>query len=115
MARTTRRTTVPDRVAALNTAAGLLASAALLNAAGDAEHVSVTVALTGISIQISNTGALDEAARTAIVAAHAGVLATTVTRRTTGGLCWIETRGTVGGHSVHVWTTADPVTTSAVA
>ena len=108
MARTTR-TTTPDRVAALNTAAALLASAALLNATGDAEHVSVTVGPTGISIQIPATGSLDEATRTAIVAAHAGILATTITRRTTGTTCWIETRATVAGHPVHVWTTADPV------
>jgi hypothetical protein len=105
----TTRTAPPERVAALNAAAALLASAALLNATGDAEYVCVTVGVTGISIQIPATGHLDEAARAAIVATHANILATTVARRPLGPTKhFIEAHGTMAGHAVHVWTTTDP-------
>jgi hypothetical protein len=99
----------PDTIAALAAAASLLSTAAVCGAAVDTEHVSVTICLTGISVQIGQHVA-DETARTAIVAAHARVLATTVARRRTphSPHTWIETRGVLAGHPVHVWTIADP-------
>jgi hypothetical protein len=102
-----RQTGMPDTVAALAAAASLLSCAAALGAAVDTGHVSVTVGPTGISVQVNQHSA-DEATRTAIVAAHAGVLAAAVTRgRRHSPHTWIETRGVLAGHPVHVWTIAD--------
>jgi hypothetical protein len=97
--------TQPDACSALSAAASLLAAAALLAAAGDARHVSVTVDDTDISVQVSQHAG-DPTARAAAVAAYAQVLHTTVAVRPspTSPDCWVETRGDIGGHPVHVWT-----------
>jgi hypothetical protein len=91
----------------LGAAASLLAAAALLAAAGDARHVSVTVNDTDISMQISRHAG-DPATRAAAVAAYAEVLHSGVQHRPSPSPgtadCWVETRGQVGGHQVHVWT-----------
>jgi hypothetical protein len=97
--------TQPDTCSALRAAASLLAAAALLAAAGDARHVSVIVDDTDISVQVSQHAG-DPTARAAAVAAYAELLHTTITRRPdpTGPDCWVETRGDIAGHPVHVWT-----------
>ena len=97
--------TPPDLAGPLATAASLIATAALVDAAGTA-HVSVTVSGAEISVQVP-THAGDEPARAAAVAAYAHALTAPVHRRAGGSHTWIETRGAIAGHPVHVWTTAD--------
>jgi hypothetical protein len=92
----------------LVTAASLIAAAALADAAG-AAIVSVTVSGAEISVQVP-PHAGDEPARAAAVAAYANALSTPVHRRAGGSYHWIETRGVIAGHPVHVWTTTDPAT-----
>lgn len=101
-------TSIPRLAGPLASAASLLAAAALTDAAG-AAHVSVTVTGAEISVQVcQHTG--DEQARTAAVAAYAQALGTVMERRTAPGSphTWIEARGAVADHPVHVWTTATP-------
>jgi hypothetical protein len=94
----------PD--ARLHTATALTAAAALVTDAAELD-VSVTVDGDRISIQIP-VHAGGEQHRTAVVARYATVLATPLLRSTPSrGHVWIETRGTVHGHLVHVWTVAD--------
>jgi hypothetical protein len=101
-------TPAPGLPGALGTAASLIATAALVHAAG-AAGVRVVVSGTDITVQIPPRGG-DQAARDAAVAAYAQVLGTQVTRQhnLTGTEAWTETRGDIGGHDVHVWTIADP-------
>jgi hypothetical protein len=96
----------PDLSTALTAAASLIA-AALVRAA--AAGVRVVVSGTDISIQVPPRGG-DQNIREATVAAYAQVLGTQVTRQHSHprGEAWTETRGTLGGHDVHVWTIADP-------
>jgi hypothetical protein len=98
--------TPPDLAGPLTTAASLIATAALVDAAG-AAHVSVTVSGAEISVQVSQHAG-DEPARAAAVAAYAQALTAPVRRRVGGSHTWIETRGAIAGHRVHVWTIADP-------
>jgi hypothetical protein len=97
-----------DLSGALATAASLIATAALVHAAGTAE-VSVVVSGTHIDIQVPPRGG-DQAARDAAVAAYAQVLGAQVTRQHSriSAEAWTETRGDLGGHDVHVWTVTDP-------
>ncbi|MFV2128382.1 hypothetical protein ACFHWS_28300 [Micromonospora sp. LOL_013] len=111
-------TTTTMTVGALAAAASLLATTAALTRAAAATRVSVTVADVNIDIQVPDrTGG--EADRVAVVAAYAHALSTSVRRRTGGAHTWIEARGTIAGHPVHVWTVADadaePATRQAVA
>jgi hypothetical protein len=92
---------------ALATAASLIATAALVGAAGAGE-VSVTVSGTDISVQVP-TYAGDEPARAAVVACYAYALSAPMRRHLGGSHTWIETRGAIAGHPVHVWTIADPI------
>ena len=101
-------TTTPDLAAALAAAASLIAAAALVRAAG-AAGVRVVVAGTDISIQVP-PHAGDQNTRQAAVAAYAQLLGAQVTRQHHRARreAWTETRGSVGGHDVHVWTVTDP-------
>jgi hypothetical protein len=109
---TTMTTARPDSdgllTGALSTAASLIATAALVSAAG-AASVSVTVSGTDINVQVP-THAGAEADRAASVAAYAHALRAPVHRRNGpySPHTWIETRGAIAGHPVHVWTIADP-------
>jgi hypothetical protein len=98
----------PDLPGTLAAAASLLATAALVRAAG-AAAVRVVVSGTDITVQVPPRGG-DQAARDAAVAAYAQVLGTQVTRQHSraGTEAWTETRGDIDGHDVHVWTIADP-------
>lgn len=88
---------------ALTTAASLLATAALHDAAGPAT-VSVTVTGTDISVQVPRHAG-DRTARTAAVTAYARILHTPVTQRPRPASAdmWVETHG-VMRRQVHVWT-----------
>jgi hypothetical protein len=103
----------PDLSGPLGTAACLIATAALVRAAGGA-LVRVVVSGTGIDVQVP-PGSGEQSAREAAVAAYARVLDAPVTRRHsrigTGAWteAWTETRGDIGGHDVHVWTITDPL------
>jgi hypothetical protein len=99
----------PDLSGALATAASLIATAALVRAAGAAVAVRVVVSGTDITVQVPPRGG-DQNARDAAVAAYAQVLGTQVTRQHSraGTQAWTETRGCLGGHDVHVWTITDP-------
>jgi hypothetical protein len=96
--------------AGLSAVACLVATAALVRAAGVAD-VRVVVAAGRISLQVP-LGAGDQAARIAAVAAYAHVLGSQVTERDTRtgvrGETWVETWGQIDGHEIHVWTIADP-------
>lgn len=98
----------PDLAGPLAAAASLVATAALVAAAG-AAHISVTVAGAAINVQVP-TYAGDEPTRAAAVGAYAHALGSPVQRRVgeTSPHTWIEARGTIAGHPVHVWTIADP-------
>jgi hypothetical protein len=98
----------PGLPGALATAACLIATAALVHAAA-AVQVRVVVSGTDITVQVPPRGG-DQPARDAAVAAYAQVLGTRVTRQHSrvGAQAWTETRGTLGGHDVHVWTITDP-------
>jgi hypothetical protein len=103
--------TLPGSVAAdlagpLTTAASLIAIAALTKATGTVP-VSVTVSGTDISVQVCRHAG-DEPARAEAVAAYAHALAAPVRRRHGSRDTWIETRGAIAGHPVHVWTITDP-------
>jgi hypothetical protein len=97
----------PDLGNALITAASLIARAALVSAAG-ATAVSVTVSGTDISVQVP-PHAGNEPTRAATVAAYAHALTAPVHRHRDRHSVhtWIETRGAIAGHLVHVWTVAD--------
>lgn len=96
----------PHLAGPLAAAASLVATAALV-AAADAGHVSVTVAGSEINVQVPGYAG-DEATRAATVGAYAHVLGTSMARRRGSPHTWIETRGAIAGHPVHVWTIADP-------
>lgn len=98
----------PELPHALATAASLIATAALVGATG-AAAVSVTVSGIDISVQVP-THAGDEPHRAAVVACYAHALSAPVHRHTSthSPHTWIETRGAIAGHPVHVWTVADP-------
>jgi glycerophosphoryl diester phosphodiesterase len=106
---TTTVATSPDLAGPLASAASLVATAALVGAAGAGTHVSVTVAGADIDVQIP-AYAGDEPTRAAAVGAYAHTLGTGVHRRVGehSPHTWIETRGKIAGHPVHVWTVADP-------
>jgi hypothetical protein len=92
----------------LITAASLMAAAALVGCAGVAE-VSLTVHGGDINVQVpTHTG--DQATRTDVVAAYARVLRVPVQRNITSAHTWIEARGVIGAHQVHVWTIAEATT-----
>jgi len=105
---TTTPTPPADLSTALAAAASLIAAAALVRVAG-AAGVRVVVAGADISIQVPPHGG-NHSARQAAVAAYAELLGAQVTRRHSRARreAWIETRGSVGGHDVHVWTVTDP-------
>lgn len=110
MSPTTATAMAPDLAGPLASAASLVATAALVGAAG-AAHVSVTVTGTQISIQVPQHAG-DEAARTAAVARYAHALSAPVHRRSGhhSPHTWIEAHGAIAGHPVHVWTIADTTT-----
>src|SRR3954454_2952247 len=95
--------TPPDLAGPLAAAASLIATAALVDAAG-AAHVAVSVSGAEISVQVPQQAG-DEAARAAAVAAYARALPPPVHRRagTASPHTRIETRGAIAGHPVHVW------------
>lgn len=98
----------PDLPGALATAARLLATAALVHVAGTAA-VRVVVHGADIDIQVP-PGSGAQSARDAAVAAYAQALGTEVTHQHDRAClqAWVETRGRIGGHDVHVWTITDP-------
>jgi hypothetical protein len=100
--------TRPDLATALATAASLIATAALVRAAG-AAAVRVVIADTDIDVQVPPRAG-DQAAREQAVAVYAEILGVAVTRRHSrlGSEAWIEAHGGIGGHDVHVWTVTDP-------
>lgn len=95
----------PDLGAPLIAAASLIAAAALVGHAGMG-NVSVTVSGGDISVQVP-VYLGDEPTRAGLVAAYAHALAVSVHRRTTRQHTWIEARGNIAAHRVHVWTIAD--------
>jgi hypothetical protein len=99
---------LPDLSGALGTAASLIATAAVIHAAGAAQ-VRVVVSGADIDIQVPPASG-EQSARETAVAAYAQVLDAPVIRRHSrmGTEAWTETRGDVGGHDVHVWTITDP-------
>lgn len=106
---------MPDLAAPLVAAASLIA-AALVGHAG-VGSVSVTVSADEISVQVPLYIG-DEPTRALLIAAYAHALGVPVQRRTTRQHTWIEARGAIAAHQVHVWTIADdpaPVATPAVA
>jgi hypothetical protein len=98
---------MPSQNNPLVTAASLLATAALIEAAADAD-VSVTVSGERISIQIPTWGD-DEPTRAATVAAYAHTLGTPVSYRPGSRDSWVETDGVIGGRPVHVWTAIESI------
>jgi hypothetical protein len=105
---TTTTAMPPQGAGSLATAASLIATAALVDAAGTTD-VRVVVCGTNIGIQVP-PGAGDQALREATVAAYARVLGAQVTREHHRNRieAWTETRGVIGGLDVHVWTITDP-------
>jgi hypothetical protein len=104
-------TTIPTPAlqlgSALAGAASLLAAAALVGAVDEDAAVSVTVSAGEISVQVSQHAGPAKR-RTAAVAAYARMLHTEVVHRGRHGSpdTWVETRGRIGAHPVHVWTLA---------
>lgn len=104
-----------DLASALTTAASLIAVAALVNTAG-AAAVSVAVTGTDINMQVPQHAG-NEATRAAVVACYARALDAPVRRHHDqySAHTWIEARGAIAGHPVHVWTIADPAEPTVVA
>lgn len=115
---TTTITSPANLSTTLSTVACLVATAALVRAAGTASvaDVRVVVAEGRISLQVPLCAG-DQAGRVQAVAAYAHVLGSQVTDRDgrTGarGETWVETTGRIDGIEVHVWTITDPETTGA--
>jgi hypothetical protein len=101
-----------DLGATLIAAASLMAAAALVGSAGVGD-VSLTVHDTEISLQVP-THVGDEPTRADVVTAYARVLSVPVRRNVTTAHTWIEARGVIGAHQVHMWTIANPTTTGQV-
>ena len=99
----------PDLSSALATAASLVTTAALVHAVGVLD-VRVVVSGTDIDIQVPPPGG-GQAARETAVAAYARILGASVTRQHSRVRteAWVQTRGALAGHNVHVWTVTDPL------